>query len=255
MPSPRNLLPLPIAFTLTLVLAAAAQAATPPKHLTWAERLVDTMIPTANEYGDPVEITWKTANGLDHSTNRSKCASLVSQLLVVAYGQKYAGWLGCASPIAATYHDAIVSAHGFARINAITDVRPGDVIAIRYLDAGCTNLTCGGFQSCSNSGHVAIVAALPQERVATAPVIPGTRQYAVEIIDSTSDVHGATDSRYAADLLGADDRGVGRATMRLYVDITATGHPIVGYTWSTWAGSNYHDHSKRDLVIGRLRQP
>lgn len=239
-------------FTAAIIGLAHAKAP-PPKHLTWALRLVNTVEPGANLYGDPAQITWKTENGLDHSTNRTKCASLVTQLLLTAYGEPFAGWLGCASPIAATYHDAIEVEHGFMLVESIHAITVGDVIAIRYLDAGCTNLTCGGFKNCTSSGHVALVAAPPQLRAPTSPIIPGTQQFAVDIIDSTSDIHGVSDTRYQADPGHVDDQGVGRGTMRLYVDSVDPDHPIVGYTWSTWAGSVFHGPKTRDLVIGRIR--
>jgi hypothetical protein len=233
---------------------SAAGGAPTPKHLAWAERLVATVTPAANEYGDPAQITWKTKNGLDHSTNTSKCASLLTRMMATAYGEQFIGWLGCKSPNAATYHDAIEEEDGFVRVESIHDVMPGDIIAIRYFDAGCVNVTCGSFTGCQTSGHVAIVAARPAGRVATSPVVAGTTQFAVEVIDSSRDIHGVGDTRHEADLLGADDEGVGRGTMRLYIDTTDPAHPILGYTWSTWSGSVFHTSETRDLVIGRLRR-
>ena len=231
-----------------------AHATPPPKHMVWAQRLVDTVTPATNEYGDPAQITWKTLNGLDHSTNRSKCASLVTQLLAMAYGKQVVGWLGCDSPIAASYHDAIEIEHGFTLIEAIHQVKVGDIIAIRYHDAGCTSTTCGSFTGCKTSGHVAIVAARPVARAATSPIVPGTIQFAVDIVDSSRDVHGATDTRYQSEELGADDEGVGRGTLRLYVDSADPTQPILGYSWSTWSGSTFYPSTVRDLVIGRIRR-
>lgn len=120
--------------TFTIIGLAHAKAP-PPKHLVWAQRLVQTIEPTVNDYGAPAQITWKTENGLPYSSNRTKCASLVSQLLLKAYGDSFAGWLGCASPIAATYHDAIEVEDGFHLIESIHAIAAGDVIAIRYFDA------------------------------------------------------------------------------------------------------------------------
>jgi len=222
--------------------------------MVWAKLLVDSVAPAANDYGDPAQITWKTYNGLEYSTNRTKCSSLVTQLLVMSYGKNFDGWLGCKSPIAASYHDAIEVEAGFSLIEEIEQVDVGDIIAIRYDDAGCTNVTCGSFTGCRNSGHVALVASRPVARDATAPIIPGTLQFTVEIIDSTRDIHGTTDTRWQSDVLGSDDQGVGRGTMRLYVDSLDPARPIVGYTWSTWSGSTFYPHSVRDLVVGRIRR-
>lgn len=251
----RLLTPLIVNAVLTAAVIGLAHAKSnpPPRHLAWAQRLVDTVEPVVNDYGAPAQITWKTENGLPYSSNRSKCASLVTALLVKAYGDDFAGWLGCASPTAATYHDAIEVEDGFYLVESVHAIAVGDVIAIRYFDAGCTELTCGTSKGCAVSGHVALVAALPQPRAATSPIVPGTTQFAVEVIDSSSDVHGTSDTRYQADPKHVDDRGVGRGTMRLYVDNLDPAHPIVGYTWSTWSGSTYHASATRDLVVGRIR--
>lgn len=242
-----------VALTTTVIGLAHAKAPPPAKHLAWAQRLVDTVKPAANTYGAPAHITWKTENGLPYSTNRSKCASLVSQLLVKAYGDDFAGWLGCASPIAATYHDAIEVEDGFDLVESVHAIAAGDIIAIRYFDAGCTALSCGVAKGCTVSGHVAVVAAAPHARVATAPIVPGTQQFAVDVIDASSDIHGSSDTRHQADPGHVDDQGVGRGTMRLYVDAADPAHPVVGYTWSTWSGSVYRSSEARDLVIGRIR--
>ena len=239
---------------LAMSLPAPANAGAPPKHMVRAEHLVQTVAPAANEYGEPAQITWMTDNGLDHSTNRTKCASLVTQLLVMSYGKYFDGWLGCKSPIAATYHAAIEVEAGFTLIEAIDRIAVGDIIAIRYDDVGCTNVTCGSFTGCRSSGHVALVASRPVARTATAPIVPGTLQFSVEVIDSSSDIHGSTDTRSQSDILGSDDQGVGRGTMRLYVDSLDPSHPVVGYTWSTWSGSTFYPHSVRDLVVGRIRR-
>ena len=161
------------------------------EHLDLAELLVATVLPAVNYYGDPTSITWEGENNLDHSTNRSKCATLVTQLFERAYDPDYVAWFGCTSPHAASYHDAIEVEHGFTLIESIKDVQPGDIIAIEYLDAGCTNLTCGTFSTCTTTGHVAIVADVPKLRTASAPLVAGTTQYTVDIIDTSTSYHGA----------------------------------------------------------------
>ncbi len=224
-----------------------------PEHLEWAQLMVDTVKPANNFYGDPASLTWQGLNGLSYSTNRSKCAPMVTQLLEKAYDPDFVAWFGCTSPSAASYHDAIEVEHGFTLVDSILEVQAGDIIAIRYFDAGCTDLTCGGFQNCSSSGHVALVAELPTARSATAPLVAGTLQYAVKIIDSSTSYHGAADTRYQADALGAHDQGVGEGTMRLYVDAKDPTRPVVGHSWSTSSGSAYYPNTLRDVVIGRFQ--
>lgn len=219
------------------------------EHLDLAEQLIATILPATNSYGEPAQITWEGTNGLDHSTNRSKCATLVTQLFERAYNPDYVAWFGCTSPHAASYHDAIEVEDGFTLIESIHDLRPGDIIAIQYNDAGCTNLTCGTFSSCTSTGHVAIVADLPSPRTASAPLVPGTTQYSLEIIDTSTSYHGTGDTRYQSDVGGTNDQGVGQGTMRLYVNPKDSS--IVGHTWSTSSGSAFYGNAKRDVVIGR----
>ncbi|HEY0136859.1 MAG TPA: hypothetical protein VGB85_22410 [Nannocystis sp.] len=244
------------------MLASAALAAasvpeanaTEPAHLTWAKYLVETITPANNYYGDPGSVLWKGENGLTTSKNRTRCAPLLTQLLKKAYSTDMVGWLGCTSPHAATYHDAIEVEDGFELIESISDIKPGDIIAIEYLDEDCDNLTCGDFSGCNTTGHVAIVLEAPTPRYETSPLIKGTEQYSVRIIDSSATPHGINDTRYQADKYEWDDQGVGRGRMRLYVDADDPDQPIVGYTWSTSVGSTYYPYYKRDLVIGRFKK-
>lgn len=230
---------------------APAAGATEPKHLTWAKYLVATIKPADNYYGDPSLVQWKGENGLTSSKNRTRCAPLLTQLLMKSYDTDLVGWLGCTSPHAATYHDAIEVEDGFELIESIEDVRPGDIIAIAYLDLDCEDLTCGGYSDCSTTGHVAIVVSAPTPRIETSPLIKHTAQYSVQVIDSSSTPHGAGDTRFEAEANDWHDKGAGQGKMRLYVDTDDPDHPIVGYTWSTSPGSTYYPHYARDLVIGR----
>ena len=67
---------------------------------------------------------------------------------------------------------------------------------------------------------------------AVPPLIPGTQQYVVTVIDSAMSGHGPTDTR--AEARGRWQTGVGRRLFRLYSD--ANGH-IAGYSWSATAAS------------------
>lgn len=232
--------------------AAPAAASEPPEHLVWADELIDTLTPDTNEYGDPAALSWSGANGLGHSTSVAKCASFLSRLLVQAYAVDLVARFGCTSPHAATYHHAIATNDGFAAITSPLDVLPGDVVAIRYLDAGCEQLTCGTFSDCTTTGHVALVAEAPELRAATAPHVAGTVQYTLEILDSSTSPHGSDDTRWFGGANGQHDQGAGRGVMRLYADASDPDHPVVGHTWSTSSGSTYHAVNDRSLAIGRF---
>jgi len=243
--------------TLVLVgaslIGSAATASVPSnRHLALARKLVDTITPASNNYGSPAKLTWLGENGLNYSTAVAKCGSFVTELLKKAYAVDFPSWLGSTSPHAACYHDAIEIEDGFTSIESIKAVKAGDIVAIRYLDSGCEILTCGTFTGCSSTGHVMIVAAAPTLLAPTAPLIAGTLQYAVQILDATTDPHGISDTRWKAGPNNTDDQGVGRGKVRFYVDASDPTKPIVGYTWSTSTGSNYYTHNKRDLVIGRF---
>jgi len=65
--------------------------------------------------------------------------------------------------------------------------------------------------------------------------------------DSSESGHGRTDTRRKSD--GTFGSGVGEGIFCLYTN--ASGE-IVGYTWSTFANSDYYDQTMRNLVVGRL---
>lgn len=226
-----------LAAALLAAPSAAAQA-TEPAHLTWAVLLVDNILPEHNEYGtNPSYIRWEGVNGATRYENRTQCNSLLTHLLMQAYGwttTDIRSWMGSTSPSAAIYHDAIAAENGWELIPLVSDVVPGDVLAIRYPAGG------------SVSGHVATVVEAPVLRTATAPFTTDTLQFEVLVVDSTASTHGAGDTRRQTDPW---DAGVGMGVMRLYTDGELR---IVGHTWSLSTGSVYYDQATRHAVIGRL---
>jgi hypothetical protein len=144
--------------------------------------------------------------------------------------------MGFKSPTAASYHDEIEGGNGFDIVSTVADIQAGDIIAIRYPEGS------------SISGHVAVVQAPPVLSVSTAPIVEGTFQFEVLVIDSSSTGHGALDTRRLSD--GTFHPGAGIGTMRLYAGIDLT---VVGYTWSTFVSSTYQSQSTRHLVVGRLQ--
>lgn len=208
-------------------------------HLRWAESLVDNVSSENNEYNSsPSFISWAGVAGARRYANRTQCATFLTELLKRGYGFTEASlndWLGSRSPSAAAYYDAIVEENGFKRIHDPRDARAADIIAIRY-PAGE-----------SSTGHVAILRRAPRAKLPVSPLVAGTFQFEVSIVDSTSTHHGSSDSRYASSGRGAS--GAGYGTMRLY---TNTSDTIVGHTWSTAAVTAYYPAAVRQVVIGRL---
>lgn len=208
--------------------------------LEWAEELVANIQPEDTDYQHKHgTVNWKGIDGSGKYESHTDCSGLLNHLLAQSYGLKQGDlevWLGVRRPLAITYHDAIESKNGFARIEHVADVRPGDVIAIKYPP------------DADNSGHIMIVAEQPRRRQATGTIVDGTEQWEITVIDSSESGHGKTDTRRTAD--GTFGQGVGKGVFRLYTD--ARGN-LIGYAWSTFANSDYHGQDDRHLVVGRLK--
>ncbi len=236
---PRRFAPAVLLTALVLPFAGLAGAADAPGHLEWARRLVAGVTPETNLYASrPTVVTWSGVNGATETRNRSVCSALVAHLFMQAYGYRaadFASWLDGRFPRAAGFHDAIAAGRGFDRVTRIADVRPGDVLAIKY-PAGS-----------KPTGHVLLAASRPVARRATEPVVAGTEQYEIEVIDSSHTGHGPTDTRHYAK--GKFHSGVGEGLFRLYARPDGT---LAGYSWSVTKASEVYRPDERNLVIGRL---
>jgi hypothetical protein len=230
-----------LSLLLICACAAAAQRSVPKTPLDWARILVRELQPENTSYQHKQGfVKWKGENGAEGYESRTDCSGFLNNLLERSYGlthDDFETWLGKRRPLAVEYFDAILQEHDFRRITNEADVRPGDVIAIRYPPG--TN---------ENTGHIMLVADVPRQRKSSKPEIETTEQWEVSVIDSSESGHGKTDTRRKAD--GTFGQGVGQGILRLYTNHNGE---IVGYTWSTFANSDYYDQTSRQLVIGRLR--
>jgi hypothetical protein len=120
--------------------------------------------------------------------------------------------------------------------STVDRILPGDVITIRYPDGAVA------------SGHVAIVRSAPTARASTDPIVSKTRQFDVQVVDSSRDPHGSLDTRVNPD--GTWVMGAGFGVMRIYTDNALR---IVGHTWSTTSGSDFRNQSSYPMAVGRLR--
>lgn len=226
---------------LGLVALAEPAGAAGTAHVQWADELIVHLQPENNDYAsNPSYINWAGVNGATDYKNRSQCSTFLTQLLKQAYGWDSAyfkTWFGSTSPSAALYHDAIVAGNGFTANYAVANIDIGDVIAIKYPDG------------LSSTGHVMLVKGLQQEIAAIAPLVPGTRQYTIDIYDASQSGHGPYDTRKLLD--GSWDSGAGAGTFRLYADELSG--EVVGYTWSTYSNSVYYTQNERHLVVGALQ--
>jgi len=219
-----------------------AQDADTPAHLIQARQLVTNLVGASeNLYGGGKRhIDWDARP----AAARTVCSSFATLLLQHTYGMRssdFQAWMNSKDPEADAYHDAIVARNGFKRILHITALQPGDFLAIKYTDH---HLSSNGVE---DTGHVMIVDEAPVAIENKRPIVPGTQQYTVTIIDSSASGHGPTDSRASAEgkLMG----GIGRGVMRLYAN---DDNRIVGYTWSDERVSPYYCAPDRDIVAGRL---
>jgi len=238
-----------ISFTLILscalciLISKGAAQQNKQTHLELARILVRELRPEDTSYQHKQGyIKWKGENGAEGYQSHVDCSGLLNVLFERAYGitpNDFEKWLGKRRPLASEYFNAISQQQNFRVITAIGNVRLGDIIAIRYPPG--TN---------DNTGHIMIVNEVPSRRKSSKPEIDGTEQWEVSVIDSSESGHGKTDTRRKPD--GSFGDGVGQGVLRIYTD---SGNQIVGYTWSTFAVSDYYDQNTRQLVIGRLQLP
>ena len=91
-----------------------------------------------------------------------------------------------------------------------------------------------------------LIAGMPQSQASSRPLLAGTAQWDVPIIDSSESGHGSADTRHQPD--GTFYQGIGQGVLRLY---TGADGSIAGYTWSDSASPVYYEQQARPLVIGR----
>ena len=222
-------------FAATSLAVPAAAAPTDP-HVASAERLVDQLELANTDYAHgPGSITW-TGSVAAHTD----CSGFIDQLLMHDDGytaDDFKRWFGSRRPTAERYHDAIVDGRGFARLAGVGELRPGDLIAIKYLSRH------------DNTGHIMLVTEAPRRMNPVPPYVDGTTQWSVTVIDSSESGHGPTDTRHKRGEGGRDHDGLGRGVVRLYAN--AAGE-VAGFSWSTAKASRFVAPEDEHLVLGRL---
>jgi hypothetical protein len=146
-------------------------------------------------------------------------------------------WFGSHRPTADLYHDAITEGRGFSAVTTVDQLRPGDVIAIKYITRH------------DNTGHIMLVVERPHRMIAGVPIIGDTAQWAVDVIDSSESGHGPTDTRHKRADNGRDHDGLGRGVVRLY---SSPSGEVVGFTWSTTKFSRFVAPADEHVVLGRF---
>jgi hypothetical protein len=218
----------------------AAQTTPTPKHLADARRLLQDLKPadTSYRHKDTV-VKWRGENGATQCECHTDCSGFLDSLIHHSYPQfkadDFKKWFGVKRPLAHHYYNTIVANKGFTSIRTIAAVHPGDIIAIKYPPGN------------ANTGHTLLINGRPTPRKASAPLIDGTQQWELPIIDASTSGHGKSDTRRQAD--GTFRGGMGAGIFRIY---TSSDGALRGYSWSVLSGSEFHDIKNRPVIIGRL---
>jgi hypothetical protein len=226
---------------LLLVLSASlARTEVPPPLLSAVEELIKQVAPenTTYKHKEP-EVLW-SADPKNPAYCHTDCSGLLIALLGHTYPQRYdeaafKRWLDSRRPTARRFYDAIDAQRGFKKIEKITDARPGDVIALKYQPGG------------DNTGHIMMISEPARRADSTVPVVEGTEQWLVPIIDETASGHGPTDTRRTPE--GKFRGGLGKGIFRVYTKPDGT---LTGYAWSTFRESKYYGGEERVIAIGRF---
>ncbi|MEO3812061.1 hypothetical protein ABGB17_23950 [Sphaerisporangium sp. B11E5] len=164
--------------------------------------------------------------------------------------------LDSTSPYAADHYDTIRTASAadhFARIGSFSILRHGDIIAVKYGNGG------GGTGEAT--GHVMIV---QEKHLHDRDGNPATTEWAVRVIDSTSNPHGAAesagpgspylaypDTRSVPDFGGVGDDEEYNGAGRGWIFVQTVDNRPTGYWWGA-NESAFHPVADRPMALGRV---
>ena len=205
--------------------------------------------------GSPSTVTWGTPDDLPSWIARARCSSFVTWVLKHTYGWAtdayFTQYFQDRIPEAADYRQAFAAGTAgprFQLIRKVTDLLPGDLIAVDYQG-----------QVDGNTGHIVMVRAIKGVFTGVAD-FTGETQYAVEVVDCTADPHGVyaltnypryPDTRMVGGEKEKQFEGVGIGHMMFYAS-NSTGE-FSRYRWSVnVAKENAHPVSSRPLAAARI---
>ncbi|MEU9383428.1 LamG domain-containing protein [Streptomyces sp. NPDC048279] len=200
-------------------------------------------------------VSWGRPDDLASWVARARCSSFVTALLRHTYGWAtdayFLQYFQDKGPEAADYCTAFLKNTGgprFRPVREVADLRPGDLIAVDYSG-----------QDTENTGHIVMVRAVKGVFSGVAD-FPNETQYAVEIIDCTSDPHGVyglnnypqyPDTRMVSNVDGESLQGVGIGHMMFYA-ADATG-AFSRYRWSVNSSASTGTHPVTDRPVAAAR--
>ncbi|MEX2213845.1 MAG: hypothetical protein WD768_06945 [Phycisphaeraceae bacterium] len=242
---------LQLACLLFLAFISPARATEQPAHLTAALELVKRVEQGDNIYifgGNDVTFPAPATNSEPAPgacLMKADCSGFINALVVHSFkldGRQLKAWLGLTRPNAENYFFAIEKERGFEKIDHIKDARGGDVIAMAYQRNYTGKAT----------GHVMLVAGVAVKIEPAEPIVEGTEQWELPVIDSAVTAHGPTDTRYRKGEEGKDATGVGLGKLRVYVNEKGQ---CVGYTWGVHRTreKDFYPRSDRPIAVGRVK--
>ncbi|TFW02974.1 hypothetical protein E4K72_13215 [Oxalobacteraceae bacterium OM1] len=137
---------------------------------------------------------------------------------------------------------SIETEKGFRQIHDARTIAPGDILAHAMLNIDDKRQT-------GTTGHVFLINSDPKPIEPREPVVVGTQQFEISIIDSNEEHVGADDTRLAdpANKL----TGLGRGTIRLYVDADGK---LVGWARTFKVTKRFFSYDSRFPSDTKLRK-
>ncbi|GAB3735218.1 hypothetical protein [Spirosoma lituiforme] len=185
----------------------------------------------------PSIVTWKTAS-TDYQSY-TDCSGFINALFQHSYqvdSLYFKTWMGVKRPHASDYYEAIVSGNKFNHITQISDMQPGDVIALKFLDRS---------QHEEDTGHCLLMDGAPIRMPSADILLANTVQYSVRVMDSTGSPHSADTRRLSAT---EHYPGLGEGTFRFYADLQGR---LVGYSWGVGRPLDGFDPLASPIAVGR----
>lgn len=223
--------------------SAFAQTESVPKYLELARELVATVKPENNMYAHgPQSVHWKGDLFASESSVHAACGGFVRGVLerakdptidLVRSHKK--------SILLVDWVDAVKSERGVKKVDTLFDVQPGDFFVFICLIKDTCKTSQGDAE-----GHITIVDIKPEKIAPKAPILEGTDQWNLTVIDSADSAHDRNDTRFVPK---GDKKitGVGRGSYRIYTD--HSGVPV-GYAIG-FGGSKFNPISERPITIAR----
>jgi hypothetical protein len=194
---------------------AGVQPAPVPKHLALARELVDHVRPENNRYEHSESISFPGDFLSNKYAMHADCSGFVLALFDRAgyTTVRHMGYLYSTSfrhrPQSEDFLYSIERGYGFRPVTNVRDAQPGDVLAQALLDYGDQ-------RDSKSTGHTQLIDSVPRPIAARAPLVDGTQQFEVIVIDSSEGWGGPDDTRLADPAHKV--KGLGRVTIRLYAD-------------------------------------